>query len=277
MLVISQDIVLSAAQASLPPGTPRILWDNIVTFSNIAADSEATGYPASNLSNVATNQEWRASAAGDVEITITTGVVDNQSAVGIAKHNFGSAGIAVEIGYYNDNSPDEWVNLAGPQMPADDEPLLFQFTEQSLAQIVIKLAEGDEAARAGVVYAGKMLHMERGVEINDDFAVPRFARRTEFAAPRSERGDYQGRIVTSQFIEGVEHSYAHLTADFFRDQLDPFIAAAQQNTPFFYAMRADNGVGWDVAYAWLTDDPMPLKSPVTGRYKIELKMGGIVG
>lgn len=274
MLVISGSLVLSEADAALPEGTPRILWDNIVTFGTIAADSEAVGYPISNVTNPATNQEWRADAAEDVEITITISDVGDQSAVGIARHNFGSAAIAVEVGYYDE--ADAWVNLAGPQIPANDEPLLFQFTEQSLAEIVIKLAEGDEAARAAVIYAGLMLIMPRGVDVDADYLVPRFARKTEYAAPLSERGDYLGRIVTSQWIEGVSHTYSHLEATFIREEIDLFIASVQADAPFFYAMRADDGIAYDVAFAWFMEDPMPQKSPVTGRYKLNFKMAGIV-
>jgi hypothetical protein len=274
MLVITTSIVLSAAEAAYPPGTPRILWDSIVTSSNITADSEAAGYPPSNLANPATLQEWRAAAAEDVEITITTGTVDGLSGGGIARHNFGTAGIAVEWGYYDGVT---WVSLAGPQIPADNEPLLGQWTEQSLSEIVIKLAEGSEAARAAVVYAGNLLIMPRGLDVDADFLVPRFARKTEYTSPLSESGNYLGRLVLSQRVDGVSHTYSHLTADFIRDEIDPFIAAAQDDVPFFYAMLADDGVSYDVAYAWITEDPMPQKSPVTGRYKLNLKMGGIVG
>jgi hypothetical protein len=264
MLVISGSLVLSPADAALPPGTPRILWETIVTFGTIAADSEAEGYPALNLANPATNQEWRAADIGDVEITITVATVDELSAGGIAWHKLGSAGSSVGWGY------------SGPQIPANDEPLLFQWTDQSLASVVIRLAEGSEAARAAVVYLGPMLIMPRGVDIDADFLIPRFARKTEFAAPLSERGDYLGRIVTSQWIDGVSHTYSHLTAEFVRGELDPFIAAAQDDVPFFYAMRADDGVSYDVSFLSFSDDPMPHKSPVTGRYKINFKMGGIV-
>lgn len=277
MLVVSSSIVLSEADAALPSGTPRILWDNIVTFGTIAADSEAVGYPISNVTNPATNQEWRAAAAGDVEITITISAVADQSAVGIARHNFGSAAIAVEVGYYDE--ADAWVNLAGPQIPANDEPLLFQFTEQSLAEIVIKLAEGDEAARAAVIYAGLMLIMPRGVDVDADFLVPRFARKTEFSSPRTERGDYTGKLVTSQWIEGVVHNYSHLEATFIREEIIPLIASVQADDgAFFYAMLADDGIAYDVAYVWFPEgtDPKPLKSPVTGRYKLSMNLTGIV-
>lgn len=273
MLVISPNLVLSPADAALPPGTPRILWNNIVTFGTITADSEADGYPISNVTNPATDQEWRAAAAGDVELTITVGTVDEISAVGIARHNFGSAGIAVEIGYDDGG----WVSLAGPQIPASDEPLLFQFTSQSLAEIVILLTEGDEAARAAVIYAGPMLIMPRGVDVDSDYLLPPDARKTEFAAPLSERGDYNGRIVTSQFIDGIEHNYSHLEAEFTDDELRPFLRAVQgDDNPFFYAMRSDDGVTYVVAYLTFSDDPMPKKNPATGVYKVVFVMRGIV-
>lgn len=274
MLVISSAIVLSAPDAALPPGTPLILWDNIVTFSTITADSEAAGFPASNLANPATHLEWRAAAVGDVEIAIVIADVSDQSGLGIAKHNFGRAAIAVEIGYYDET--DAWVSLAGPQIPASDKPLLFRWSKQSLSNIFIRLAEGDEAPRAAVVYAGNILIMPRGVDVDAEFLVPRFARKTEYAAPVSESGNYLGRVVTGQYIDGVSHSYSHLEATFIREEIVPFVRAVQAGTPFFYAMRADDGVNYDVAFAWFTDDPMPLKSPATGRYKIVFKLRGIV-
>lgn len=276
MLVIGSGLVLSPVAAAYPAGTPRILWNrnDLVAFGTVTADSEAEGYPASNLANPSTNVEYRAAAIGDVEITVTISYVGNISGVGIARHNFGSAAIAVEVGYYDET--DTWVTLAGPQMPGSDEPLLFQFTEQSRSEIVIRLAEGDEAARAAVLYVDKLLVMPRGVDVDADFMVPRFARKTEYAAPLSERGDFMGRIVTSRYIDGVQHNYSHLEADFIRDEIDPFVASVQAGDPFFYAMRADDGVSYDVAYAWFTEDPMPAKSPVTGRYKLGLKLGAIV-
>lgn len=275
-LIISPNLVLSGEDAALPPGTPIILWDNLVTSDNIESDSEAEGYPATNLANPATNQEWRAAAAGDVEWTFTTGTADDIDAVAIARHNFGTEAIAVEVGYYDgSSSPQDWVSLAGPQIPSNDEPLLFRFTAQSFATLTVRLSEGSDAARAAVLYIGKLLIMERGVDINADFAVPRFARRTAFYSARSERGDYLGRIVTSQYIEGVEHTFSHLDPDWYREKLVPFVQAAQQDTPFFYCFAPDD-YPLEVAFAWFSDDPVPMTNPVTGRKKLVLKMGGIV-
>lgn len=270
-VIISQSFVLP--EDDLPPGTPLILWDNIVSLSNLQADSAADGYPASNLANPATNQEWRAASATDVEIEVTTNSADDIDAVGIARHNFGSAGIAVEVGYYA--AGPTWVSLVEPQIPGNDEPLMLWFTAQPLASVVVKLIEGSEAARAAVLYVGKTLVMERGVDVDKDYATPRFARKTEMVAARSDRGDYLGRIVTSQYIEGVQHTYSHLRPDWYRTYVDPFVRAAQQDAPFFYAFQPAD-FPYEVAYAWFTDDPVPLTNPATKRKRLVLNLGGIV-
>jgi hypothetical protein len=279
MLVLSSNLVLSEAEA-LPEGTPLILWDNIVTSANISADNEADGYPVTNLANPATSQEWRAGStdspsSADVEITVTTGSADDVDAVGIARHNFGSEAIAVEVGYYDTSSPPVWVSLAGPQIPPNDEPLLLWFTAQPLSHVVVRLYEGDDFARAAVLYVGKLLKMQRGVDIDKDIAVPRFSRRTEFVTGKSERGDYLGRIVTSQWIDSVEHTFSHLDPDWYRAYADPFVRAAQQDVPFFYAFAPDD-YPYEVAFVWLQDDPIPLTNPVTRRKRLVLKVGGII-
>lgn len=274
-LIFAPNLVLSPEESAIPPGTPRILWRNIVTASNVSADSEADGFPAVNLANPATNQEWRAAAAGDVELTVIPGSSDDIDAGGFARHNFGTAGIAVEPGYYDNDSPPNWVSLADPQVPPNDEPLMFVFTAQPLTNVVVRLAEGSEAARAAVLYVGKSLLMERGVDADKDFATPRFARKTEFAAGQSERGDYLGRIPTSQWIAGIEHTYSHLRPDWYREHVDPFVRAGQRDTPFFYAFRPDQ-YPYEVAFCWFADDPVPMTNPATQRKRLVLNLAGIV-
>lgn len=282
MLVISRNLVLSAAELALPPGTPLILWHNLVTFSNITANTAETDYPATNLANPATNSLWRAASdspsPGNVLLTITTNhnLID---AVGIAEHNFGSAGIAVSIERYDgldENTPagEVWTELVQPQIPSDDAPLLFLFSLQSIERIRIKLVEGSDMPEAAVVYVGKALRSERGVVVTKDFTPPRFGRRTEVINGRSERGNYLGRVVLGQHIETTV-DFAHFRPDWYREHFHPFVTAAQSNAPFFFAW-APSDYPYEVGYCWLTDDPMPVVSPVTGRFSTQLKMSGIV-
>lgn len=272
MLVISPNLTLSPTE-NFAAGVPLILWRNIATATNIAADSAHADYPVTNLVNPSTLEEWRASAAGDVEITVTPLSADDMDGVGLARHNFGTAGISVEVGYYDET--DTWESLAGPQVPPNDEPLMFRFTAQPVEVLTIRLASGSEAARAAVLYAGKLLVVERGYDVGPEVTPPRFARKTEVASGRSVRGDFLGRIVLSQWLEGAEFTFSHFRPDWYRTHFDPFVLAAQRDTPFFFAWSPENYPD-EVAYCWLSEDPVPATNVVTGRKKITLKLDGIV-
>jgi len=270
MLVISQGLVLSPAEAAAA-NAPMFLWDDRVTITNVTADSEEVNYPATNLANHSTNQEWRAASATDVEITLA--VAAEVSSVGIARHNFGSAGISFSIGYYDEE--DEWVELTAPQIPPNDEPLLAVFTLTLLAEVVIRLTEGDAAARAAVVKCGPVLRMPRGYDPAQEFTPPRFARKTDVVNGMSWAGDILGRIVKGRSVEGSVAKFTHLDPDWYRSTFDPFVAAAQGDTTFFFAWAPEDRP-YEVAYLTLSDDPIPLTSLITDRVGVSLKMGGIL-
>lgn len=281
MLIVSPALVLSQAEAAFPAGTPLILWNSLVTTTNVTGGGSLAGYPESNMANSNTNSEWRTGpliGSGDIEIIVTHGSLEEIDGVGIARHNLGTNSSEIDVGYYDNNSPPLWVSLVGPQIAPDDKPLLFQFTPQVVPTLVIRLFNNDlsgEGIRIAVLYVGKLLIMERSIDIGADFAVPRFARKSEVVNGMSERGDYLGRVITSQWLEGIRHDYKHLRPDWYRTNVDPFILAAQTDTPFFYAWSPDD-YPYEVVLAWLNDDPVVLTSPVTQRVHLTLNMGGIL-
>lgn len=272
MLVLARNLILSAEEAALPSGTPLIGWHNLVTFDNVSADTEAADYPATNLANPATNLEWRAANTTEQYLTVAVASIDPVDYVGIARHNLSSAVIAVSVGYFDDE--DDWVELVAPFIPRDDAPLLLVFTAQSLVEIKVKFAVGTAAARAAVLYVGKLLVCERGVVPDADLPVPTFARKTSVVNGRSEAGDYLGRVVLGQFLEW-NASFKHFLPDWYRTNFDPFVAAAQDDVPFFYAW-SPVGYPYEVVFAWFTDDPIPLTNPVTGRVGVDIVCSGIV-
>ena len=72
-------------------------YDNLITISNVAATSEQTSYPATNLANPQTKSLWKSNDAVSVQyVTVTLGGADVDY-VGIAGHNFGSTGCSVII------------------------------------------------------------------------------------------------------------------------------------------------------------------------------------
>jgi hypothetical protein len=270
MLVIQSGITLPSAEAALPSGTPLILWDTDVEYSNVTATSEETSYPASNLGNPATTLEWRATSTAIQYLTVPpSGTVD---AVGLARHNFGTAGIAVSVEV---DSGGGYSQIIPPFTPTNDDPILMHFTGAAYTGVRVKLAVGSIAARLAVYYAGKMLRLERGYDVGADFTPPEFARKTDSINGMSHRGDYLGRIITSQFLSDAAFDFRHFTPSWYRTYFDPFIEAAQTERPFFFAWSPTDYPN-EVTFAWLMEDPMPRTSPVTGRVNVTLKMGGIL-
>lgn len=282
MLVIAPNLVQSDAEAALPDGVPLFLWDNLVTVDNVSADSEQDEYPATNLANPATNQEWRAAVDSPLQALVTINVALNSvtlvDGVAFARHNFGSQATAITILHVSADSPPVETVLVGPQIPPNDEPLLFHWTAQAFATLRIELDLDDAATeepRAAVLSVGKILYCQRSFVVDKDFTPPRFARKTDALNGTSQRGDFLGAIVISQYIEGAVFDFQHFTAAWYRTYFDPFVTAAQTGIPFFFAWQPDD-YPYEITYAWFKGDPFPLTSPVTGRMGVSLKLDGIV-
>jgi len=274
MLVIAPNLVLSDADEAFGDGVPLILWDSLVTVANIAADTEELDYPATNLANPSTIdlQGWRAEDTTEQYVTASLNTMVEVDGVGLAGHNLGSAGIAVSVEI---DIGAGFVEVIAPFIPADDSPILMVFTGASLVDLRLKLAEGDEPARIAVMYAGKLLRVERGFDVGQDFTPPKFARKTEALNGMSHRGQFIGRIITSQWVEGSSATFKHFHPDWYRTYFDPFVVAAQRDVPFFFAWSPED-YPYEVAFAWLTKDPVPAVSMVTGRNAVTIEMGGIV-
>ena len=276
-LVKSSPMTLPSSEASLPPGTPLIGYHSIVTSANISANKQDVNFPASNLANPATNQEWHSASAATspdspdvpVEITVANGLPATLDYVAIAGHNFGTAGITVSL---LDNASS---TLIAGFVPTNDDPIIMWFTPTTTASVKIRLVPGasNMTARAAVVYVGKLLVCERGFDVDANFNIPRFGRRTEVVQGKNSRGDYLGRIVLSTFLDGITVVFEHFTPDWYRSKFDPFLLEAQQDVPFFFAWNPLE-YPLETAYCWLTDDPDQLTNPVTRRQQIQLKMGG---
>lgn len=274
MIVISNALYLAVAEQEYPLCNPVIGYHNLVDVADITTDTEADGFPASNLANPSTNLKWRGtvdSPVADEYITIdVSDYVDEIDYVGIAGHNFGTAQIGCEIGYFdNDQSPPEWVQLVHEIMPADDGPLIFRYLPQSLSEIKIKLAPGNAAPEMAVVYVGKLLVMELGIK---DFTPLRFGRRRDVITGMSEAGDFIGRIQVGGYSESSP-SWVGLGKAWFRANVDEFLEAAATN-PFFFAWNPLD-YPFDTGFAWITEEPQPVFD-VDGYVSLTLSMNGIL-
>jgi hypothetical protein len=272
MIVISRDLTLAVPSYAFSANNPIIGYQQLVTVSNISATTEANGYPASNMQNSSTNIYWKGASTSPVEdeyITLTLNSADDVDYVGIARHNFGTAGITVSLEIASAGSP-EWMTLITEFLPADDSAILMRFEPQPVTTLRIRLRPGAATPRAAVCYAGKLLVLQRQIYVGHTPIT--MGRSTRVISGRSESGDFLGRIVISD-ANNTAVDLKNMTPAWFRENMLPFISQAVE-WPFFFAWRPLSYPA-EVGYAWLTDDPRPVNQLPNGMMSVQFNMEGV--
>jgi hypothetical protein len=277
-IVISPGFVLSDSLSGggiINGDNPIIGWHNRAVPANIAADTEADGFPASNMGNPSTNLRWVGADVSpqlDEHVTIQVNSVDDLDYIAIARHNLGSGQIPVSVEYLDpDASPENWEELIAPVLLADDGPTLFRFPPQALVSIRLRLQPGAELPTIATIYTGKLLVLQRRIYVGHT-PMP-FGRTTKITNARSESGNFLGRIVLNQ-MTGTSVSLKNLTPSWYRTFMEPFLRQAQER-PFFFAWRPQS-YPHEVGYAWLTNDPQPTNQLANGMMSVDLQMNGVV-
>lgn len=269
MIVISSSLVLSPPSSDFNADSPVVGYKNRVSSSNIAATSEASGYPATNLANPATFLGWRATSTATQYLTCTlTSNAEDVDYVGIAGHNFGTAGATVSI---EANSGSGYVEVVAGIIPVDDRPLMFLFPASNYIGVRAKVLTPSTAPRAAVMYVGKYLQLQRRIYVGH---VPMpYGRQRTVVVGRSESGNFMGRVVTGGQVS-TSVSLQNLTPSWYRTYMDPFVRNCE-TLPFFFAWRPST-YPREVGYAWLTNDPMPKNQRQNGMMQVDLQMSGII-
>lgn len=254
-IVLSSALVLSAPTDPTGPNAPVIGWRNIVAAGGIEADSEAAGYPVTNLANPSTAPQasWRSASTAEQFVTVATPGGDAIDYVGIARHNFGSAGINISIEAADPDNPGDWIEIFAAVVLAGDGPAVLRFEPTYATAIRLRLIPpGAVPPRAAVLYVGQLLRLPRGLQSG---LVPlAFAASDEVVSGQAESGDFLGRIVTNQSLKSAV-SVRYLPYDWFRANMGPFARAAR-TIPFFFAW-APADYPDDAGYAWLDGDLRP--------------------
>lgn len=248
----------------------RIGWRNLVTASNIAASSSAAGFPPLNLANPVTFQLWKADAVDEVTLTVNFGGPVDVDYVGIARHNFGTAG----VGYTIDGSDDggaTWDALSAPVNPVDDGVILHEFAPATLTNLRIVLAEGVAPPQAAVLYVGKITVLQRRIYVGHT-PIP-FGRQTTVSTGMSESGQFLGRVVRrKQYQSSIKQP--NLDPDYYRLELSPFDDVSAVD-PFFWAWRPYPYAN-EVAYCWTTADAEVSNQRANGMMEWGLNVQGII-
>lgn len=276
-IIIASSHVISdtvSGGGTINGNNPLIGYENLATTTNISSTTEADGFPVTNLVNPSTNLRWQGETSSPEEdeyITVAVAATDPMDYIAVAKHNFGSAQIAVSVEYLDtDASPDSWEELVSPVMLPNDGPALFRFSPQALSAIRLRLQPGSEAPRAAVLYTGKLLILQRRIYVGHT-PIP-YGRSTKVTNARSESGHFLGRIVLNQ-ATGTSVELRNLTPDWYRTYMEPFVQNSYEN-PFFFAWRPQS-YPREVGFAWMTNDPQPQNAVQNGMVQVALQMTGV--
>ena len=99
MIILSNSLVLSAAEEAFPDSTPWIGWHDLVETTDITSTTEEDAFPITNVANPGDASEMDRHRDGDrcKYIAITTNYGDDIDYVGIAGHNFGAGAVTVSV------------------------------------------------------------------------------------------------------------------------------------------------------------------------------------
>lgn len=259
MIIIPNDATL--------PNNPRLGWRNFVTSSNVDASSEAAGFPAINLGNPATYLKWRASSAAAQTIVIDLATETEIDYIGIARHNFGTAGIAYTL--ESSDNASTWTERSIGE-PEDDRVVFHEFASATARYWRLSLDAGSAAAEMAILYLGRVTILERRLYVGHTPIT--MGRRRETSTGRSERGEFLGRIRLSETLESTI-AMQNIDPDWYRDELDGLIEDEDLN-PFFWAWRPSD-FPEEAAFAWSMGDIVPVNQRSNGMMQFEARIQAI--
>lgn len=268
-LIVTPAFVLSSPDQFSEVSTPVLGWLNFVTVAGTSADSQADFSPAVHMANPATNLIWR-SASTDVQyVTFLVNEEESVDYVGIARHNFGTGGIVVEIETRLFDGGD-WQTLVEGFVVANDAPILIRFLETSVNAVRFKLTPLTVPPEIAVVHIGRMLVMPIEIPAGHTPLVDGVSTRTSSGS--SEAGDFLGAIVLSQKLS-TSVAFQFLEDAWYRQNLRPLVKAGR-GTPFFYSgLPATHPE--EAGYAWLVSDPRPVFIEANW-VNVTFEIGGII-
>lgn len=279
MIVYRQAFVLSEAAAGRPLTYPRIgyqTWarDLGLGASSVTVSSEDADGPRDAPLRPDTAEYWLPTALPATWV-LDLGSGQTIDYVGIAGHTIGSKGCTVKVETSDGSlagSPSEqvWTTFAQEVLPADDAPLLFLAEGVSARYVRIRLTGPGAAPRLAVIYAGKVLAMQR--PIYGGHTPITLSRNTTLRQTLSRGGQFIGQTFERHGVQ-TSASFRHLDADWVRESFDPFVKEARKY-PYFFAWRPGT---WplEVGYVWTDKDIAPSNMGMRDLMQVSWPMQGI--
>ncbi len=263
MTVISDSLVVMDDEI-LNPKIGRLCWINFLRTANVTVTSDTDDHPASNIVNPSTSFYWQADSTAQQDITITA--EQEIDYIGIVRHNFGP-GAELRIVLVVDGYEFTLWNWASPP---SRQVQLYLFNPWYADQIKVQIRNNDVAPLLGVVYAGLSTKLQRKIYVGH--TPINMGRDVTPVGGYSENGQYLGELIRREG-RSTNLSLQNLTPDWYREELDPFIAQ-RPRFPAFFAWRPGQ-YSAEVGYVWLRGSPRPVNQRSNGMMSIDIQLEGI--
>lgn len=249
----------------------NILYDNLVTTSNITGSSSAAGFPATNAANGLTTHFWKPTAL-PATLEVDFGVATDIDAFGIAAHDLATQECEIDFQSWNGSSWDTDETVT----PSDNKAIMSVYsstqTTQTKYRISIDRVGGSSISDMpviGVFSVGEVMVMERMLYGGHNPVT--LSRTTTQTTNETEGGQFAGR---SNIRQGVATSYEwrNLTPAWMRSTFDAFIVAARDK-PFFIQWRPTE-YPLEVGYVWTTGDIRPVNNGTAGLMDVSMNVRG---
>jgi hypothetical protein len=263
MTVISDSLVLSD-EVIMEPKFGRLCWVNYMRTADVTITSETDEHPATNVVNPSSAFYWQASSTAQQDISIQVGREIDY--IGIVRHNFGPNSeikIAIRIGTHD-------LTLWNWRPPPSGQVQLFLFNRWYADEVVVSIRYNDVPPLLGVVYAGLSTILQRKIYVGHTPIT--LGRNVTTVGGYSENGQYLGELIRREG-RSTNLSLQNLTPEWYRDQLDPFIAQ-RPRFPAFFAWRPGQ-YSAEVGYVWLKGSPRPVNQRSNGMMSIDIEFEGM--
>lgn len=268
MIILGRNLVLvpSGSPSWLNADSPIIGWHNLVTAGFVVGSSEDVDYPAINLANPATHLKWRATSSADQTLTFTPSSVvpENIDYVAIVRHNLATAESQISI-------RQDSVDLIDPVILPADEVTIFRLPTTAFSEIEFLMENNTSAPEIAVVYIGRLLYLQRRIYVGHTPIVD--GKQSIVANPRSESGNFLGRIILSETYD-TTFNMNNVEAAWYREYMRPFVEASTR-APFFFGWRPGT-YPREAGYVWTTRAPRPVNQLNNGMMQVQIPVSGVV-
>lgn len=259
IIVLSRFVEVDEADGN----KPVLAWQNYVQPSNISIESGKTANLLENLADDATDRYAEIEETDPFYLEVVTGGAA-VNCVGFARHNLPPGSeikVTVVVGAVEYTSRD-WSAIGSRQV------IFFIIPEGRPDSVLVHFRGMSSAVRLAVLFVGKTLRFQRKLYVGHTPIT--FGRRRQIVGGVSESGQLLAPIIRREWVE-TAISLQHLTPDWYRESLDPWIA----NGRFaFFAWRPETYPN-EVAYVQIVGDPQVSNQLPNGMMQVTINVRGI--